>query len=346
MHVIAREIGEAHLRAAREKSASLSASARADRLRSDLRPMLGDIEPAAAPVARQHWRRTLSGASVEAASVTVEDGIEVPLLLLLPPAAKNAPIVVAVSQGGKERFLANRAADLRSMLQSGTAICLVDVRGTGETSPSHAAGENSALAGLAHREFDLGRNLLGSRLKDLRTVLAYLRTRPELDSRRIGVWGESFAPANESPLFLDEIETESGPQIQYRADPSGAHLALLAGLYEPEVQAVAARGGLISYLSVLDDAFSYVPTEAIVHGVVKAGDIADIAAALAPRSLILGALVNGRNIDADAPSIKTALAVAERAYGASGSGRLTIAPQRGAMADWLVSALKAAAPGR
>ena len=346
MHHIAREIGEAHLRAVRERSASLTAAAQAERLRADLKPMLGDIEPAAAPAARQHWRRSLTGATVEAVSVSVEEGIEVPLLLLLPPAAKSSPVVVGVSQGGKERFLASRATDLESILQSGAAICLVDVRGAGETSPSHAAGENSALAGLAHREFDLARNLLGSRLKNLRTVLAYLRTRPELDSRRMAVWGESFALSNESPLFLDEIEMESGPQVQYRADPSGAHLALLAGLYEPEVQAVAARGGLFSYLSVLDDAFSYVPTEGIVLGVVKAGDIADIAAVLAPRPLILDSLIDGRNIKADAHTIKAALAATERADADSGSPDKLTVSQRGSMGTWLVSALKSAAPVR
>jgi hypothetical protein len=211
-------------------------------------------------------------------------------------------VVVAVGQGGKERFLASRAPDLEALLRSGIAVCLADVRGTGETSPAQTAGENSALNSLAQREFDLGRSLLGSRLKDLRTVIAWLRTRPELDRRRIAVWGDSFAPPNPSPLFLDEIEYEVGPQVQYRADPAGAHLALLAGLYEPELHAVGARGGLKSYLSVLEDAFTYVPLDAIVPGILRTGDIPDIVGSIAPRQVLLEGQVDGRNIAVDAAS--------------------------------------------
>jgi cephalosporin-C deacetylase-like acetyl esterase len=302
MHQLAHEIGERHLRAAREKLSALTGSARAQHLREALRPLLGGIDPVAAPRVEVLPRPPLSLADVEAVSLTVEDGIGVPMLLLLPKGAKSAPAVVAVSHGGKARFLAHRAAELEALLRAGIAVCLADVRGTGETSPAHTAGENNALNSLAQREFDLGRSLLGSRLKDLRGVLAYLRTRPELDPRRIAVWGESFAPPNEPPLFLDEIETEVGPQIQYRADPTGAHLALLAALYEPEVHAVAARGGLASYLSVLEDAFTYVPLDDIVLGIVKAGDISDWVSAIAPRPVLLAGQVNGRNILVDTAS--------------------------------------------
>ena len=67
-------------------------------------------------------------------SLTVEEGIDVPMLLLLPKGAKPAGAVVAVSQGGKERFLAHRAASIEALLRRGIAVCLADVRGTGETS--------------------------------------------------------------------------------------------------------------------------------------------------------------------------------------------------------------------
>jgi hypothetical protein len=231
------------------------------------------------------------------------------------------PVIVAVSQGGKERFLGNRTSDLQALLEARVAVCLADVRGTGETSPAQPAGENTALQGLAAREFDLARSLMGSRLKDLRTVLAYVRAQPELDRANVAIWGDSFAPPNESPLFLDEIEYESGPQIQYRADPSGAHLALLAALYEPSVRAVAARGGLAGYLTMLEEAFTYVPMDAVILGILKAGDIGDIAAAIAPRPLLLEALVNGRNIRPDAAALKTALDPAHRAYAASAANR-------------------------
>jgi hypothetical protein len=258
MHQLAYEMGERYLRAARERRQALDPKARAAQLRKELQPMLGDIEPALSPQAEGAWRRTLPGAEAEAVSLTVEDGIRVPLLLLRPQSGQPAPVVIAVAHSGKERFLASRTADVAKLLQAGIAVCLPDVRGAGETAP---APEGGSYKSLAQREFDLGRNFLGSRLKDLRTVLAWLRTRPELDRSRMAVWGESFSPPNPADLWVDELEYEGSPQIQYRADPSGAHLALLAALYEDDVRAVVGRGALAGYLSGLGDAVTYAPPE-------------------------------------------------------------------------------------
>ena len=138
--------------------------------------------------------------------------------------------------------------------------------------------------------------MLASQLKALRTVLAYLRARPNLKGAKLALWGDSFSPANPEHLFVDEVELESSPQIQYRAEPMGGHLALLAALYEPDVHAVAARGGLASYLSVLESPFTYTPIDITVLGVLQIGDIADVSEALAPRRQLLTALVNGRNV--------------------------------------------------
>ncbi len=59
--------------------------------------------------------------------------------------------------------------------------------------------------------------------------------------------------------------------------------------------AVAARGGLVSYLSVLGDRFCYVPQDVIVPGILETADIGDIVAALAPRGVLLEGFVDGRN---------------------------------------------------
>lgn len=342
MHRIAQEMGQAYLRAARAKLEALAPAERAGQLRKELRAVLGDIEPAASARGEVLWRRSLRGAEVEALSLPVEDGIDVPLLVLRPAGSRRVPAVVAVAQGGKARFLASRASDIEALLASGIAVCLPDVRGAGETSPGDAAGDNGAVERLARMEFDLARSLLGSRLKDLRTVLAYLRTRPDLDGGRLALWGDSFAPSNPENLYLDEIEFESGPQVQHRADPAGAHLALLGALYEPEVRAVAARGGLGGYLSVLDDAFNYVPMDAILLGVLKSGDLADIAGALAPRPVALDGLVNGRNISPGEAALKSALEPAFRAYaGANASARLSLSRAHREIGPWLAAALMA-----
>jgi hypothetical protein len=112
----------------------------------------------------------------------------------------------------------------------------------------------------------------------------------------MGVWGDSFVPANPPRLSLDELpQWQVGPDIQRQAEPLGGLLAMLGALYEDRVQAVAVRSGLVSYLSILDDRFAYVPLDIIVPGILQRGDLPDVAAVLAPRPLLLEGLVDGRN---------------------------------------------------
>src|SRR5262249_17898167 len=121
-------------------------------------------------------------------------------------------------------------------------------------------------------------------------------SRQDLDSQRIGVWGDSFVSANPLHLSLDELpQWQVGPDIERQAEPLGGLLAVLSGLYEDRVRAVAVQNGLVSYLSIFDDRFVYVPQDIIVPGILEVGDLPDVTAALAPRPLLLEGLVDGRN---------------------------------------------------
>jgi dienelactone hydrolase len=340
MHQLALEMARQQLEAARKQRV---------RLREELKPVLGEIDPPAAIRVESIWKRSLSGAVAEGWSLTVEEGIRVPLLLIRPPDQKPAPVVVAVAQAGKERFLTDRTREIESLLRAGIAICLPDVRATGETAPSPDRGDGGPYHRIAETEFDLGRSLLGSRLKDLRAVLAWLRQRPGLDPRNLALWGDSFSPPNPPNLWLDELEFPGGPQIQYRAEPMGAHLALLAALYEDSVRAIAARGGLVGYLAVLESAVAYVPIEDVLLGVLNAGDVPDIAAALAPAALRIEAPVNGRNIRLAAAEAQRALEIARTAYREAGTpDRLVIQSEPEDISAWLIGHLKqpGSRPGR
>jgi hypothetical protein len=244
------------------------------------------------------WTKQLPEAKVEAITLGIEKDILVPLLLLRPatPTRVRPPIVVAISQGGKEMFLAAGSSQIKALLEKGVAVCLPDVRGVGETRPDSRRDPDSSENMQANNELMLGETLLGRRLKDLRTVFAYLDSRQDLDSQRMGVWGDSFVPANPPRLSLDELpQWQVGPDIQRQAEPLGGLLAMLGALYEDRVQAVAVRSGLVSYLSILDDRFAYVPLDIIVPGILQRGDLPDVAAVLAPRPLLLEGLVDGRN---------------------------------------------------
>jgi hypothetical protein len=188
----------------------------------------------------------------------------------------------------------------------------------------------------------LGGTLLGKRLKDLRTVIAYLEGRPDISPERIGLWGDSFAPANPVHLLIDEqVQWQIGPQIEYQAEPLGGLLAILGALYQDGVRAIAVRGGLASYLSVSDDYFAYVPADVIVPGILEAGDIADVTVAVAPRPLLLEGLVDGRDRLLSDAELQGQFSSLRQAYQGIAGSKLVIRSGAGItnLAEWFRTGL-------
>jgi hypothetical protein len=146
---------------------------------------------------------------------------------------------------------------------------------------------------VSQGELLLGQTMLGSRLRDLRSVLMYLRSRADLDGDRVALWGDSLAPPNGGDVRLDvPLDSEDFPR---RAEPLGGLLVLLGMQFDEEVKAGYASGGLVSYASCLGGPFLYVPHDAAVPGAIAAGDLDDVAAALAPRRVRLEGQVDGLN---------------------------------------------------
>jgi hypothetical protein len=231
--------------------------------------------------------------SADGISLAMEPGIDIPLLLLKPLAAGRSPVVLLFAQGGKAALLAARAPEIARLIEAGAAVCLADVRGTGETAPRDARDPEAMDA--AATELMLGGTLLGARLRDARAIVRYLSGRTDLDAARIALWGESLAPINPRDMvFFKSLGQTAGPAMR-QAEPLGPLLALLTALYEPGVAAVATWRGLSSFLSVLENRFTYVPLDVIVPGLLEAGDLPDIAAALRPRPLLLASPVDGCN---------------------------------------------------
>jgi len=343
IHELGREIATARLNAARKQMLQLTPEARRAWLRDKLTSKLGDIQPNIRPEAILRWRKQWKDVTVEAISLEVESGILVPLLLLKPEATTApVPVVVVLSQGGKERILGDHRAEVESILRGGVAVCLPDVRGVGETLSDPRRGLAGEEDSAAATEFMLGNTLVGARLKDLRTVLAYLRTRSDLDHKRIALWGDSYVPVNPPQIVLDEVPGwQIGPSIQWQTEPLGGLLVMLCGLYEDGLKALAVRKGLLGYLSILEDNFTYVPNDIIVPGILEVGDVSDIAAALAPRPLLLENLVDGKNRLAPDDSLCREFSRAVGAY-SSVPGNLVIRKEPGkpTLAAWLVAQLQ------
>ncbi|MGI8962452.1 MAG: alpha/beta hydrolase [Bryobacteraceae bacterium] len=308
-------LAEARLSQAHTARSDLAPAQRLERLRASLKAKLGDIEPNANARASILWTKSFSSYAVEAIAVDTAPSVSVPLLLIKPDGSGSAPFptVLALAQDGKEAFLSRRRPELAALMKHRVAVCLVDVRGTGETA---GAGErHSGSTSLPATEFMLGSTGVGAQLKDARTILRYLSHRRDLDPNRLAIWGESFAKVNAPGLLLDQsVGQEPGPQIIQQADPLGSFLGLLTALYEDKVHAVAAGGGLASWLSVLHNPFSYVPEDVIVPGILETADIADVVAALAPRAVLLKALVDGRDRLLPASDMQNELETALAAY--------------------------------
>ena len=209
------------------------------------------------------------------------------------------------------------------MLNGNVAVCLPDVRGTGEFRSGTSRGRTSDDTSLSASQLMLGETMLGARLRDLRSVVRYLRTRSELEAHRLVVWGDSFTTPNapeqdlKLPLGIREEAATS--------EPLGSLLALLLGLYEEGVRAVYARGGLVGFQSALSSPFLYLPHDVVIPGVLTAGDLSALAAGMAPRPLALVGLVDGLNRAVEPNAVEAAYAHTRRVYeAAKGRGRLVV----------------------
>lgn len=215
-------------------------------------------------------------------------------LLILPPEkpAKKMPMVVAVAQGGQRAFLTKRSEQLAQILSAGVAVGLVDVRHAGVNVEGYDRGQNSELTSHSASYLMLGRSLAGGQVQDLRNVLEFVRNRPDIDRKRIALWGESFASslAKDAPFkYPRRVDRPS------ESDPLGAELLLLTALFEEDLCAVAMRGGLISYDTVLDSPFVQAPHNVIVRDAFSAGDLPMLAAALPSLRLLRAGEVDGLN---------------------------------------------------
>jgi dienelactone hydrolase len=338
VHDLARALGAERAAAARAAAERLDPPERRLKLRDDWARLLGDVEPKAVPQARRRDKRDIPGATVERFVLQVEERIVVPAIVLMPPGgSQRPPLVVGVAEEGKQALLKHRADEVAALLKAGIAVCLPDLRGTGETDPNGDPGRFKKTTDASSTDLMLGQTMLGSRLRDLRAVLRYLRTRGDIDAARVALWGDAVSPVNEAPF---EDQPESADVWPHEVKPMGSLVALLGALFEDGVRAVLARRGLVAWEATLGSHFCYIPHDTIVPGAMTAGDLSDVAGALAPRPLRLEGPVDGRCRPVAAPDLRRWLEPTERAY-ARESERLVITPAVGGnAAAWLAAALK------
>jgi hypothetical protein len=254
-------------------------------------------------------------------------------------------VVILHSRRGKAALVKARAQEIAELLEEGAAVCLPDLRGTGETKPGEGLGRRSISTTLACRDAVLGQTLLAGRLRDLRSVIAYLRTRPDCRGP-LAVWGASLAPINAAdrlaavPFLVDNRNTCS--------EPTPALLSLLVALFDQEVEAVAGDGTFASFFSLLESPFLYAPHDAVVPDVLAESDVSDLLGALAPRPVRLEHFVNGVNRRVASSDAARALDVAVGRYREQGAAKHLFLPaadpdstgEKSTTEQWLLRTLK------
>jgi dienelactone hydrolase len=313
VYKLAGKLADERIAAARKEIASVNFTSRRAILRDGWSRILGSVTPTTNPIVKAVAREVTNGVGVERIVLEVEPGIIVPLVVMeaCDQRSDPLPVVIALADSGKQNFLAARPDAVSTWLEAGCAVCLPDLRGYGETSAGSARGPRSIGTTLSCRDQVLGQTLLGSRLRDLRSVLLFLQTRSGLNTK-VSLWGDSLAALN----LPDRSEVVpfgvDNPNVQ--AEPSAGLLVLLTALFEDHVNAIYARGTFASFRSLLDSQFLYVPHDSVIPGALTVGDIADIAAALVPRPLLVECPVDGLNRGLGSDTIAMTFAPTSQAY--------------------------------
>jgi hypothetical protein len=180
--------------------------------------------------------------------------------LIVPAGAKDPPVVVMVAQHGKAAFLKERGDVLNQFLKAGIAVCLVDVRGTGELKPGSGADRGSARTSVSQTNLMLGATVLGGQFHDLRAVIRWLQTRDDLDGSNLALWGDSFAKVNPPDVRIAVPLDVEQPAI---SEPIGDQLAMFAGVFVGNLTAVHTRGG-VDFDTLFNSPYFAIPHDAVL----------------------------------------------------------------------------------
>lgn len=251
-------------------------------LRERLRDLLHCRASSGAPPADQHGAFFRGKCGIERLSFRSERGITIPALLFVPEQAeKRWPGILYVHERGKEAEAGHRGT-VQMLASEGNVVLAIDVRGLGESRPALAPGAHGAERPedrYAPHYAMVGHSMLGRRVHDVLRSLALLAERPEVNPERMSIVGQG----------------------------TGGLLALFAAAFDERVSTVVCCQSLASYRLVATHEFHSCQPWTLVHGLLRVCDLAQVAACMAPRRVVLAGPVDhvGRRL---------AAAEAERVY--------------------------------
>jgi hypothetical protein len=251
---------------------------------------------------------------------------------------KQPPVatILCFCQEGTNRFLKERAVAVATLIEAQISVSIVEFFGTGDTRPGNNRSRMSNATTISSTADMLGEPLLNDRGFEFCEFAIHL-TRPKyLLGSQLFIWGESLAPPIEpQQAFAVPHDLLQPPQ----AEPFGpAMVSMLAAIGMGD--AIIARGGLVSYRSVLDSPFVHVPHDALPINVFRAADLPDVWAHLAPKPLRLEGLVDGTNRRVTGERLEKALKPVKEAYAKGGLVVKEDYTPDAELAKWIVEQLK------
>jgi dienelactone hydrolase len=210
----------------------------ADRLRGALKALLREGETLTDPALQVLGREVVDGIPAIRVLVRTEDDVRVPVVLLVPPNRTGPCSCVLISSDRGMAFVATAGwAGLRALVECRVCVALCDPRFLGEWALDAPA---QRLNGVL-----LGRPPAAVGTHDLLAATAWLRGRPEVNPRMVGVigLGDAGALALMAAALDVRIAFAAAPSIgltyaQGRSEPIAPHLVTVGDL--PQIAATCA----------------------------------------------------------------------------------------------------------
>jgi dienelactone hydrolase/pimeloyl-ACP methyl ester carboxylesterase len=234
--------------------ASLKASLTFDYVRAVINGQAEQVREDLGPVKR-------TGYTIQKLAIQTEPGIEVPVLEFIPtarPIRKAAPVIYL--HGGGKAADAQPDGPIERLVLSGQKVFALDLRGMGETAPGPIVPNRANHFGVDSKEaflcFHLGDALLKQRMVDVLTIAQWLSKREGTDAFQLVGLGT--------------------------AGPIALHFAM-----NRLFTGITIDHSLVSWSNVVHTPISINQLTNAVPGALKNYDLPDLAAATAPRELII-----------------------------------------------------------
>jgi cephalosporin-C deacetylase-like acetyl esterase len=257
------------------QNASMNAASVRAQARKELTELLAFPQQRSSLHSRIRSSNPRKSVVIEEIQFESEPGMRVPGWFVRSSSASSrcSTVLYLTDDGGDE--VVAEPGSMDRLLEAGHAVCAINLRGIGLTTPRFPSGGPNYYDGSVHLDdrfawtcLVMGRPLIGQRVWDTLRAVDYLVSRPDVDSSRIRIVGVG------SPGLT----------------------AMMAALLDQRVRSVLVDRTLASYASILESESYSLKLAWFVPGILRKFDLPQIAAALSPRPcwILNGVDANGK----------------------------------------------------